>query len=563
MARLLISLLGGFRVILDGEPVTRFESNKVRALLAYLAVESDRAHSREKLAALLWPEMPDREARNNLRSALSNLRQALGDLRTSQPFLSINWQAIQFDRDRDVVVDVSILDRCVSQSPLILSDLEKAINLYQGDFLEGFSLGGCTAFEEWTLLKRERFRQQALSAFCRLAQAYEEDGDITRALPFARRQVELEPWSEEAHRYLMRLLAFNGQRSAALAQFEVCQRALAEELDVTPSIETTHLYEQIRDGEIASLPQVQKTDIPPIEKPLSSEIEPSKVAHEVASPKRGSAFPHRYKMVASGLLVLCLLIAAIFLASKLVVPKPINVLANGKIIVPCSDQALQRLCVVDSQTGQLSVITDNLPVDRIGPGESWSPDGKQIVFSASTKPKQGLTEDFDLYLIDVDGANLRQITTGNTNDVMPAWSPDGTLIAFHRDCNLWVVHPNGSQAEPLSYGLCATGLAWSPDSQWIAFMDTNQVTERQRPVTIRVFRRGGGNSRIIYTFNQPVNGGRLAWSPDGQQIFCIDDLGNGKEETLLMDASGKGVLKAGLDIPENWFQDFWPQWSEK
>jgi hypothetical protein len=66
-------------VTLDGEPATAFESDKVRALLAYLAVEADRPHRREKLIGLLWPDWPERSARQNLSQALCNLRAAIGD----------------------------------------------------------------------------------------------------------------------------------------------------------------------------------------------------------------------------------------------------------------------------------------------------------------------------------------------------------------------------------------------------------------------------------------------------------------------------------------------------
>ena len=87
MAHLSISLLGSFQVTLDGEPVTGFESARVRALLAYLAVESDRPHRRETLAGLLWPNWPDRSARTNLRRALSNLRKAIQDHSAIPPYL--------------------------------------------------------------------------------------------------------------------------------------------------------------------------------------------------------------------------------------------------------------------------------------------------------------------------------------------------------------------------------------------------------------------------------------------------------------------------------------------
>jgi DNA-binding SARP family transcriptional activator len=88
MARLRISLLGPFEVWLDGEPITSFHSDKVRALLAYLAVEAGRPHRRETLAGLLWPDYPDRSARTSLSNTLSHLRTALRDREADTPACS-------------------------------------------------------------------------------------------------------------------------------------------------------------------------------------------------------------------------------------------------------------------------------------------------------------------------------------------------------------------------------------------------------------------------------------------------------------------------------------------
>ena len=85
MPHLQLTLLGAFQATLDGQPVVGFESNKVRALLAYLAVEADRPHPRATLACLLWPERSDCDALANLRYALSNLRQAIGDRAPTRP----------------------------------------------------------------------------------------------------------------------------------------------------------------------------------------------------------------------------------------------------------------------------------------------------------------------------------------------------------------------------------------------------------------------------------------------------------------------------------------------
>ena len=99
MAHLDARLFGPFQVILDGEPVTGFHSDKVRALLAYLCTETTGPHRREKLAGMLWPDLPESSARANLRRALANLRSAISDHDAAPPFLSITPQTIAFNPD--------------------------------------------------------------------------------------------------------------------------------------------------------------------------------------------------------------------------------------------------------------------------------------------------------------------------------------------------------------------------------------------------------------------------------------------------------------------------------
>jgi DNA-binding SARP family transcriptional activator/predicted ATPase len=250
VARLSIRLLGPFRVALDGEPTTGFESDKVRALLAYLAVTADRSHRREALAGLLWPEYPERSARASLRNALANLRTVLRDHSASPPFLQVTPQTIQFNRDSHHWLDVAAFTALLTSDEPTSEALEDAVALYRGPLLEGFSLADSAAFEEWLLFKREQLSRQALDALHELVRAYEPGGAYEQALPHAWRQVELEPWREEGYRQLMRLLTLSGRRSEALSQYEKCRRLLRDELGVEPGAETAALYEAIRSGQL-------------------------------------------------------------------------------------------------------------------------------------------------------------------------------------------------------------------------------------------------------------------------------------------------------------------------
>ncbi len=256
MAHLSISLFGSFQVALDGRPVTDFGTDKTRALLAYLAVETDHPHRRDALAGLLWPERPQAKARQSLRQALTHLRQALGNQDGAHPFLSISRETVQFSPDGDYWLDTAQFTSLARTSrehshrrpdgclPCIWR-MEEMARLY-GPFLGDFFLGDSYAFEEWAALQREYLQRQMMEALAYLGEYCQRRGDVGQAIRLAHQQVAIEPWREEAHRQLMRLMALDGQRSAALAQYQVCQELLASELGVEPTAETTALYDQIR-----------------------------------------------------------------------------------------------------------------------------------------------------------------------------------------------------------------------------------------------------------------------------------------------------------------------------
>jgi predicted ATPase/Tfp pilus assembly protein PilF len=137
------------------------------------------------------------------------------------------------------------------------------VQLYRGAFLAQFFLSDSDVFEEWASLKREWFHLHVVEALTILAHYYERRGNLARARAYMRQQVNLEPWREEAHRYLMQLLALEGQRSAALAQYKICCQALEKELNAAPTDETLALYRRIRDGEEVSRAQPQPNLPPP------------------------------------------------------------------------------------------------------------------------------------------------------------------------------------------------------------------------------------------------------------------------------------------------------------
>ena len=252
MPGLHISVFGHLEITLDGVPISGFDSNKVRALLVYLAVESDRAHAREALASIFWPDFPQRTALSNLRYALSNLRKTIGDRDASLPFLLVDNRSIRINPEADYFLDCRHFEALIASGDIVQS--REAAELFDSDFLEGFSVPDSIGFEDWLIHTRQRFHHLAQNVLLSLCDHHERLGDYLTAQRYALQLLEMDPWLETAHLRLMRLFASTDQRSSALAQFETCQRLLEEELGAQPAQETVHLYEQIRDGTFVKPP---------------------------------------------------------------------------------------------------------------------------------------------------------------------------------------------------------------------------------------------------------------------------------------------------------------------
>jgi predicted ATPase len=242
--KLEICLLGGLRVVVNDEPVTTFMSAKAPALLAYLAV-TGRAQRRDDLAALLWGEMPEADAKNNLRQVLTNLR------RFVDPCLIITRETVEMNSALTYSIDVAAFDKLLTSAAALapearMAQWQAAMALYTGDFLAGFFVRDAPAFEEWMLAQRAHYRERVLYLLHTFTQAQLDRGCYEQAIAGATRLLAMDEWREEAHCQLMLALARSGQRSAALAQYKRCRRILQTELGVEPADATTALYKRIK-----------------------------------------------------------------------------------------------------------------------------------------------------------------------------------------------------------------------------------------------------------------------------------------------------------------------------
>ncbi|HUV26818.1 MAG TPA: BTAD domain-containing putative transcriptional regulator [Anaerolineales bacterium] len=251
MDALYISGMGPPQISLNGKGV-EIKRRKAIALLVYLAVEG-RSQSREFLSGLFWPEYDQSSAYAYLRRTLWEIKNVLGDgwLEVSREWIGIpsstNFQmdVIQFQallrgvKEHDHPI-AELCEQCIGQ-------LEAAIRLYRGDFLSGFSLSACPQFDAWQFLQSELIRRMFQDTIQDLVNVLEQHGRISESIPYAQRWLAIDNLNERAHRKLMTLFAKDEQIHTALRQFEVCQTVLKTELDLAPEIETTDLYNQIRE----------------------------------------------------------------------------------------------------------------------------------------------------------------------------------------------------------------------------------------------------------------------------------------------------------------------------
>lgn len=251
MSEIELFVLGAPRIERGGV-VVEVDTRKAIALVAYLAVEGQ-SFRRDSLAGLLWPEHDSTQARGALRRTLSTLKKAMGgegivaDRATvGLAPNSVTTDAVTFRE----LVEASAAPFEAGDREESHSRLERAVKLYRGDFMAGFSLRDSVDFEDWQYYQAESHKRLMATALERLVECLAAKQQYGRAIENAHRWLALDPLHEPAHRKLMLLYAWNDQRAGALKQYRECVAWLDRELGVPPLEATTELYRQITDNDI-------------------------------------------------------------------------------------------------------------------------------------------------------------------------------------------------------------------------------------------------------------------------------------------------------------------------
>jgi TolB-like protein len=242
MAKLSIKLLGGYRVY-DGEGnELTLPTRKARALLAFLALSMGQWHSRDRLAGLLWSDRQDAQARHSL-------TQALGSIRKMAETVEVGL--IESDGERIRLLGTETEVDALAFRNMQDRDPTSAVELYPGPLLDGFSVPD-PAFQDWLAGERAVLQEIACSTIERAADSRARSNDTRGAIKLVKRLLALDPYCETGHRRLMEFYAKMGDRTAAIRQYQACERLLRDELSVAPAEETKVLLRSIKGGTLPS-----------------------------------------------------------------------------------------------------------------------------------------------------------------------------------------------------------------------------------------------------------------------------------------------------------------------
>ncbi len=237
-------VLGPIEVSVDGGPAPpELLWRKNLALLIYLARSPGRARSRDHLTGLLWGDKPESAARHSLNESLRVLRRSLGadGLETEAAVVRLAPDSVE--------LDVEIFQRLAGDA-----DWPGSARLVVGEFMEGFSVPGCSQFEDWLHSERVAWRERSVDALVAHAAGLADAGELREATVTARRALTLDPTSALAVEAAMRSLAISGDRAAALELYESFTERLHQDVGIEPDESTQQLAERIRRERAWKLP---------------------------------------------------------------------------------------------------------------------------------------------------------------------------------------------------------------------------------------------------------------------------------------------------------------------
>ncbi|HMQ54687.1 MAG TPA: BTAD domain-containing putative transcriptional regulator [Anaerolineae bacterium] len=244
---IMICLLGNFRLLQAGQPLSVRVGSKIEALLAYLALHHWRRVPREQLVQELWPDSDLTLGLNSLNNLVHQLNKLLASALEGAPAVLNQEGYYRLNEAAGIGIDVKCFDVLVDSGnqqlqagdpAAALAFYRGAIKLYRNDLF--------ASADAQSVIERERLRSRYLRLLVHLAETYFQDKDYSSCLEYVWQLLAHDPYREDAHRLVMRCYVRRNERAAALRHYQVCVEMLREQLQVSPESATVALFEQIR-----------------------------------------------------------------------------------------------------------------------------------------------------------------------------------------------------------------------------------------------------------------------------------------------------------------------------
>ena len=224
---------------------------------------------------------------------------------------------------------------------------------------------------------------------------------------------------------------------------------------------------------------------------------------------------------------------------------------NKNLLLASQMKGNVDIYLIDVDSLEVTQVTHTIEIDEINP--QWSPNGDQIIFTAKYVDK----DDADIFLMDANGTNLKQLTNSPQYESLPKWSPDGSKVAYQlyesMNYQLWVMDQNGNNQRKLANTFVIDytfpgDYAWSPDSQKIAFIPSPYFwVEIVDVVQGKIMQTPG-----VFEFTNQVR-----WHPNGK-IIAFTGVRDWNMDIYLVDVMTMVSTQVTNHEADQWFSEWRP-----
>jgi predicted ATPase/DNA-binding SARP family transcriptional activator len=251
-----ITLLGGFQVMVDGRPVVEeaWRLRRARSIVKLLALAPGHRLHRDEALEWLWPDHQPEAAIRNLHQALHAARRALTttglSMTAAATILRLHAGILSLEVPEGLRIDLEEFEAAAERARTTrdAADYEHALLLYSGELLPE------DRYEDWAATRRIATQERVLDLLTALAALHESAGRFAAAIAVQQRITAIEPTREEAHRALLRLYAYGGERAQVIRQYRQLREILRRELETEPDPMTQRLYREILAGQVGARP---------------------------------------------------------------------------------------------------------------------------------------------------------------------------------------------------------------------------------------------------------------------------------------------------------------------